>query len=153
MSADSAAPTQDPPFWRTKPLTAMTRPEWESLCDHCGRCCLHKIEDADTGQVLYTEVACRMLDLGSCGCSDYAGRQRHVPDCVELTPEFVKELTWLPSTCAYRLLSEGRALAWWHPLESGDPDTVHRAGISVRGRVVPESRAELLDYHVVSWPE
>ncbi|CAA7612405.1 conserved hypothetical protein [Candidatus Terasakiella magnetica] len=141
------------PFWRSKPLSAMTRAEWESLCDGCGRCCLHKLEDEDTGQVHYTEVACLLLDIGSCACSDYPNRRKHVPDCVQLTPEMIPKLTWLPSTCAYRLLWEGKTLAWWHPLVSGDPDAVHRAGISVRGRVITESRADFLDYHIVTWPE
>lgn len=144
---------EGPPFWRTTPLSAMTRPQWESLCDGCGRCCLHKLEDADTGQVHYTNVACRLLNLHTCGCKNYKSRWEQVPDCVELSPVVLPTLTWLPSTCAYRLLSEGKPLAWWHPLVSGDPETVHRAGISVRGRVIAESRADLLDYHVVTWPE
>jgi len=147
------APAAEPPFWHTTPLKAMTRPQWESLCDGCGRCCLHKLEDADTGQVHYTEVACWLLDIGTCACKDYPGRQKKVPDCVELSPEKLSMLMWLPSTCAYRLLDQGKPLPWWHPLVSGDPDSVHRAGISVRGRVITESKADFLDYHVVTWPE
>jgi uncharacterized cysteine cluster protein YcgN (CxxCxxCC family) len=130
----------------------MTRAEWESLCDGCGKCCLHKIED-DRKRVFYTNVACRLLDIGSCRCMNYANRRKFVPDCVALTSANLHELTWLPSTCAYRLLAEDRELPWWHPLVSGDPDTVHRAGISCRGRVIPESRADVLDHHIVTWPE
>lgn len=130
----------------------MTAAEWESLCDGCGRCCLHKLEDEDDGTISYTNVACELLNIGTCRCRDYVGRRRRVPDCVQLTPEVVGTLAWLPSTCAYRLLSEGKALAWWHPLVSGDPDSVHRAGISVRGRAVPENRAGPLDHHIVDWP-
>ena len=153
MSASSSAPLPEPPFWQTTPLSAMSREQWESLCDGCGRCCLHKVEDADTGQVHYTEVACRLLNIGTAKCKDYAGRWNHVPDCVQLSPVVMQQISWLPSTCAYRLLAEEKPLAWWHPLVSGDPDSVHRAGISVRGRVITESRAELLDYHIVTWPE
>ena len=160
MSANSSANTNrdkadeaSPPFWRTTPLSAMTRAQWDSLCDGCGRCCLHKLEDADTGEVHYTNVACRLLNLHTCSCKHYQTRWDHVPDCVELSPVVLPNLQWLPSTCAYRLLYEGRTLAWWHPLVSGDPNTVHAAGISVRGKIIAESRADLLDYHVVTWPE
>ncbi len=141
------------PFWRRKTLAEMTRGEWESLCDGCAKCCLDKLEDDDTGEISYTEVACRLLDLGTCRCTDYANRKRFVPDCVVLTARTVTRLTWLPSTCAYRLISEGKDLEWWHPLVSGDPETVHRAGISVRGRAVPEALAGDLEDHVVRWPE
>lgn len=130
----------------------MSRQEWESLCDGCGKCCLHKLEDEDTGTIHYTNVACRLLNLGTCQCKDYADRQRHVPDCVQLTPEAVGDLHWLPSTCAYRLLAGNKPLEWWHPLVSGDPDTVHQAGASVRGRAISENRAGPLDHHVVEWP-
>ena len=141
------------PFWRRKTLAEMTRGEWESLCDGCAKCCLDKLQDEDTGEISYTEVACRLLDLGTCRCTDYANRKRFVPDCVVLTARTVARLTWLPSTCAYRLVSEGKDLEWWHPLVSGDPETVHRAGISVRGRAVPEALAGDLEDHVVRWPE
>ena len=141
------------PFWRRKTLAEMTRSEWESLCDGCAKCCLDKLEDDDTGEIQYTEVACRLLDLGTCRCTDYSNRTRFVPDCVVLTPRTVARLTWLPSSCAYRLVSEGKDLAWWHPLVSGDPETVHRAGVSVRGRAVPEALAGDLEDHVVRWPE
>ena len=141
------------PFWRRKTLAEMTRGEWESLCDGCAKCCLDKLQDDDTGEISYTEVACRLLDLGTCRCTDYANRKRFVPDCVILTPRTVARLTWLPSTCAYRLISEGKDLEWWHPLVSGDPETVHRAGVSVRGRAVPETVAGDLEDHIVHWPE
>lgn len=131
----------------------MSREEWESLCDGCGKCCLHKLEDEDTGRIHYTNVACRMLNTTTCQCKDYQNRKRYVPDCVQLTAEAVGTLTWLPTTCAYRLLAEGKPLAWWHPLVSGDPNTVHVAGVSVRSRCIPENRAGPLDHHVVSWPE
>ena len=141
------------PCWRRKTLGEMTRGEWESLWDGCAKCCLDKLQDDDTGEISYTEVACRLLDLGTCRCTDYANRKRFVPDCVVLTPRMVARLTWLPSSCAYRLISEGRDLEWWHPLVSGDPETVHRAGVSVRGRAVPEALAGDLEDHIVHWPE
>ena len=107
--------------------------EWESLCDGCGRCCLNKLIDEDTNRTVFTDVGCRLLDGDTCRCTDYAHRQAKVKDCVRLTPRNVRRLTWLPPTCGYRLVAEGRDLYWWHPLVSGDPDTVHEAGISVRG--------------------
>ncbi len=143
----------DAPYWRTKTLEEMTREEWEALCDGCARCCLLKLEDADTGEIAYTDIACRLLDLGTCRCTRYRQRLRLVPECVDLTPEQVRGLDWLPSTCAYRLVAEGRDLAWWHPLVSGDPETVHKAGISVRGRVVPERRGDDPEDRIVTWPE
>lgn len=148
-------PAPDAAFWRAKPLSAMTPAEWESLCDGCARCCLVKLEDEDTGRIHYTDVACTLLDSAGCGCRNYADRQAIVPDCVKLTPERVEAIDWLPPTCAYRLVAEGRDLFWWHPLVSGDPSTIHAAGISVRGKVAgPEddfSIDELLE-RVVVWP-
>jgi hypothetical protein len=135
------------PFWKQKTLEEMSEAEWESLCDGCGRCCLLKLEDEDTGEIYRTRLACRLLDLGTCRCSSYADRQSHVPDCVSLTPEKARTLSWLPETCAYRVLANGGDLAWWHPLVSGDPETVHQAGISVRGWVMSEERATLETMH------
>lgn len=144
----------DTRFWETKSLAEMTRSEWESLCDGCGKCCLVKLQDPDTDEIAYTDVACRLLDCDSCRCSDYANRKAEVPDCVVLSVRLVDQLEWMPSTCAYRLLKEGKPLYWWHPLVSGDPNAVHEAGISVRGRVISEilvEDAELVE-HVVDWP-
>lgn len=123
------------PFWAVKTLEAMSPQEWESLCDGCARCCLVKLEDEDTGEIHYTDVGCTLLDGGACRCRDYPNRQKKVEDCVRLTPEAVRTLRWLPKTCAYRLIAEGKPLAWWHPLVSGNPDTVHLAGISVRDEI------------------
>lgn len=142
------------PFWREKSLEEMSDAEWESLCDGCGRCCLNKLEDWDTGEIVFTSLACTLLDCTSCRCSDYANRAALVPDCVQLSPQTVHTLTWLPPTCAYRLVAEGKPLAWWHPLVSGSDQTVHEAGISVRGRVLPEDGVALEEYEnfVVDWP-
>lgn len=119
-------------FWREKSLEEMTSEEWESLCDGCGRCCLVKLEDEDTGKCYLTRLACSLLDIGSCRCSDYPNRKAKMSDCVSITPEAARTLSWLPATCGYRLVAQGRDLYWWHPLISGTPDTVHLAGISVR---------------------
>ncbi|QPC88782.1 YcgN family cysteine cluster protein [Mesorhizobium sp. NBSH29] len=128
------------PFWKTKTLDEMSGPEWESLCDGCGKCCMSKLEDEDSGAIYYTTVACRLFEEGSCRCSDYPNRLATVDDCVKLTPANVQTISWLPYSCAYRLVAEGQDLYWWHPLVSGDPDSVHAAGISVRGRVTASER-------------
>jgi uncharacterized protein len=141
-----------PPFWKTKTLAEMTDAEWESLCDGCGRCCLHKLRDDDTGEIAFTNVACRLLDTHSCRCSDYERRQKKVPDCVRLTPKSLAEIDWLPPSCAYRRVAEGKDLPWWHHLVSGDPDSVHKAGISVRHRVISERHAGPLEHHLAEWP-
>lgn len=145
----------DVPFWQQKTLEELTKGEWESLCDGCGRCCLNKLEDWETGEIAWTNVACRLLDSKSCRCKNYTFRQDHVPDCISLTPEEVRSITWLPPTCGYRLVAEGHDLYWWHPLVSGDPDTVHVAGISVRNKTVDEKDIAIEDYedHLVDWPE
>jgi uncharacterized protein len=128
-----------PEFWRRYPLEALSRDEWEALCDGCAKCCLLKLEDEETGALAYTTVACRLLDTGTCRCGNYPLRRQLVPGCVVLDPERLDEaLAWMPSTCAYRLVAEGRELYDWHPLISGDPDSVHRAGVSLQGRMVPE---------------
>jgi uncharacterized cysteine cluster protein YcgN (CxxCxxCC family) len=145
-------PRAEPPFWKTKALEDMSPQEWESLCDGCARCCLCKLEDADTGKVFYTDVACRLLDLEGCRCMDYPNRHRRVPGCVQLCAETLHELHWMPATCAYRLLAEGGDLPPWHPLVSSDPDTVHAEGISVRHRVVPECEDTDLESHIITWP-
>ena len=144
--------TEDVPFWKRKTLEQMDAQEWESLCDGCGRCCLHKLEYEDTGALDYTNVACQMLDGNTCGCADYLNRQRHVPDCVTLTPDEVRGARWLPPSCGYRLVNEGKDLPDWHHLISGDRDAVHRVGASVRGRVISERVAGALEQHIVAWP-
>ncbi len=146
------AETEPAAFWRRKRLSEMSVTEWESLCDGCGRCCLVKLEDSDSGEVDYTNVACRLLDQQACRCKHYGKRSAIVDDCTVLTAVAVPSLIWLPPTCAYRLVDEGGDLYWWHPLVSGDPDTVHLAGISVRGRTVGESQAGDYADHIVTWP-
>lgn len=140
-------------FWETKSLAQMSTAEWESLCDGCAQCCLVKVEDVDTAAVHYTDVACRYLDCDQCRCTEYARRTTLVPECVELTPENLAELSWMPPTCAYRLLSEGKPLPRWHPLISGDPNTVHAAGISVRERCISEEfvHPDDLQLRILAW--
>jgi uncharacterized cysteine cluster protein YcgN (CxxCxxCC family) len=153
-AASPANPADSRPFWK-KPLDALTRAEWEQLCDGCGRCCLVKLEDEDTGAIHYTDVACHLFEAGTCRCRNYARRRAHVPDCVKLTPQNVRSIPWLPPTCAYRLRAQGRELFAWHPLISGDPESVHRAGVSVRGRIgasEEEVETENLPDHIVAWP-
>jgi uncharacterized protein len=143
------------PFWQRKSLEEMTDSEWESLCDGCGKCCLNKLEEEGTDRTFYTDVGCRLLDGQTCRCRDYDHRLEKVDDCVRLTPETLKAITWLPPSCAYVLLAEGKDLYWWHPLVSGDPTTVHTAGVSVRGRVrasEAEVSDDLLEDYIVSWP-
>ncbi len=135
------------PFWRTKTLEQMTRAEWESLCDGCGRCCLLKLEDEDTGDILLTRLACRLLDVGKCRCSNYENRFAQVPDCIEIDPAKVRALSWLPASCGYRRVDEGRDLAWWHPLVSGSPETVHQAGVSVRAWARSEHKVNPETFH------
>jgi uncharacterized cysteine cluster protein YcgN (CxxCxxCC family) len=137
------------PFWETKTLRQMNRAEWEALCDGCGKCCIHKLEDEETGELFQTNVACRLLDRRSGRCSDYKHRKALVPECVRLTPEKLDGIDWLPSTCAYLLLHQGKPLPEWHPLVTGDPESVHTAGISVRGWTVSEDDAGDLEHHLV----
>jgi uncharacterized cysteine cluster protein YcgN (CxxCxxCC family) len=130
------------PFWKQKTLEEMSRAEWEALCDGCGRCCLLKLEDEDTDEIVYTRVACRLLDISTCQCSNYARRRKYVPDCVQLTEETAYTLPWLPETCAYRLVALGQDLEWWHPLVAGSAGAVHEAGVSVRAYAVSEEMVE-----------
>lgn len=129
----------DLPFWNTKSLAEMNRTEWESLCDGCGRCCLHKIEDIDTGKLYFTSVVCHLFDDQRCSCTRYSERSTLVPDCLVLSMDNLDQINFLPDTCAYRLLNVGQDLPDWHPLVTGNPNSVHRAGISVRGRVISEA--------------
>ncbi|MGD2118066.1 MAG: YcgN family cysteine cluster protein [Chromatiales bacterium] len=142
---------QTEPFWLSTPLEQLSREQWESLCDHCGKCCLHKLEDTDTRQIHFTNVCCRLLDHKSCECTQYTQRSTLVPDCVTLTPADLADPYWLPSTCAYRLLAEHKDLPDWHPLVSGDSNSVKRAGHSICGRVVSETEADDLEQHLISW--
>jgi uncharacterized protein len=143
------------PFWKTKTLEAMSESEWESLCDGCGRCCLVKLEDEDTGKIHFTDVRCTLLDAASCRCSDYPNRQKKVSDCVKLTVNEARNLRWLPPSCAYRIVAKGGDLPAWHPLVSGRSESVVKAGISVKGRTTASEEdvqlADLVD-HIVSWP-
>lgn len=136
-------------FWQQKELSEMSPDEWESLCDGCGRCCLNKLEDIDTGVIYPTSVACFLLDIPSCRCADYQNRQTRVSECVLVTPDNAEILGWLPDTCAYRLLARGQPLADWHPLVSGDPESVHRAGISVRHLAISELNVDDMEEYVL----
>lgn len=138
-------------FWE-KPLSALDAGEWEALCDGCGRCCLHKAEDEDTGAYYATNIACKLLDRDSARCTNYDNRRAHVPDCVTLTQASVDEIGWLPSTCAYRLRAEGKPLFDWHYLISGSRESVHEAGISIRGWTVAEEDAGEIEHHLVDRP-
>lgn len=139
-------------FWREKPLDKMNRQEWESLCDGCGKCCLHKLEDIDTGEIRHTNVACRFLDHDTIQCGKYLTRQRYVGNCVVMSADLLDQLPWMPSTCAYRLLYEGKELPDWHPLIAGSRDAIHAAGQSVKGRIVDEREAGDFEDHLVDWP-
>lgn len=130
------------PFWKEKTLEQMTTQEWESLCDGCALCCHIRLEDEDTGELVQTNISCKYLDLGTCKCTDYQNRSINVPDCIKVTAKNIPQLHWMPESCAYRLLSEGRELYDWHPLVSGDPESVHKAGISFLGEIVSEEDIE-----------
>lgn len=153
LMANPDSPTQ--PWWESTPLNRLSTEQWEALCDGCGRCCLHKLEDEDDGTVHATDVACRLLDLQTCRCSRYDQRRQQVPDCLSVRGIIERDQSHtLPPSCAYRRLAEGRPLAEWHPLISGRSDSVHRAGVSVRGRVLPESavHGDDLEHRLVEWP-
>jgi uncharacterized cysteine cluster protein YcgN (CxxCxxCC family) len=149
-------PARDPKlryrFWEL-PLEQLNRAEWEALCDGCGRCCLHKLEDVETGEVSGTNVACRLLDTRTARCSDYRNRKAFVPDCLRLTLKLVRQVAWLPETCAYRRRADGAPLPAWHYLISGDRDAVRRAGVSVIDRVVSEDHAGPIEHHIVEWAD
>jgi len=147
---------KDIPFWEKKPLSDMSESEWESLCDGCGRCCLIKMEDEESGRFYFTDVVCALFNPQTCGCGDYANRDVKVPDCVRLTPENIGALAWMPPTCAYRLIHEGRGLSDWHPLVSGRKESVIEAGVSVKGRIAGfEQDYALPDLirRVRAWPD
>lgn len=141
------------PFWETTSPETLTASQWEALCDRCGRCCLEKLTNRRNGKVYYTSIACVLLDTASCQCRDYRHRRRKVPQCIQLTPANLLSCRWLPRTCAYRLLWEGQKLPAWHPLISGNPDSVHAAGISIRGRVLypMPPHADDLEAFIVDW--
>jgi len=138
-------------FWE-RPLASLDRAQWEALCDGCGKCCLHKVEDADTGRIYPTNVACRLLDTTTARCGDYRNRRAHVPDCLSLNRRNVDTIAWLPESCAYRLRAEGRSLPDWHPLLAGNAQAMHRGGHSVIGRVISELRAGPIEQHIVDAP-
>ena len=138
-------------FWETKSLTQMTKVEWESLCDGCGKCCLHKLEDIDTGEISVSNVSCSFLDQTSCKCKDYKNRNENVPDCIQLDLKNLKKLDWLPSTCAYRLIDEGESLHDWHHLISGSSETIHERGMSVRDCSVNESSLKNVEEYILEW--
>lgn len=142
------------PFWETVKLADMSPAQWESLCDGCGKCCLGKVDDPAGNGLRHTAVACRLLDPDTCRCTSYEDRHRFVPDCVRITPRKLARLAWLPSTCAYRLLAEGKELPGWHPLVTDDPESVHAAGQSVRGRAISERDVDADDIaaHIADWP-
>jgi len=144
-----------PKWWNDKPLSLLNPQEWELLCDGCAKCCLHKLEDDKTEEIFYTKVRCRYLDEESCRCTDYVNRSVLVPDCIALTKNNVDEFEWLPSTCAYRLRARGMALPQWHPLESGNKQSVHDAIVSIRGRAVSDEfvHPDGYDEHIITWVE
>jgi len=136
-------------FWEDTPLDKLDRGQWEALCDGCGKCCVHKLEDEETGELMPTNVSCRLLDRTTAQCSDYKHRHAFIPECVRLTPAKLKTIDWLPGSCAYRLRADGKPLPEWHYLNSGDRDSIHRAGMSVRGWTVSEDDAGELEHHLI----
>lgn len=138
-------------FWQEKSPNEMTTEEWESLCDNCGKCCLHKLEDEDTGKIFYTSVVCDLIDLKSCRCTQYSERCTLVPDCLDLKQHDFADYTWLPTTCAYKLLAEGKDLPAWHPLVSGSSETVNEAGVSISSYAMKESEIDHVEEHIIEW--
>ncbi len=150
-SFDAIGSNEDKPFWERKNLAELNEKEWESLCDGCGQCCLHKIEYVETGDIGISDVACKLLDLQTCQCSNYTKRQKYVDDCIKLDPFELGRMRWLPKTCAYRLIYEGKPLKWWHPLISKSNKTVHESGVSVRNKVIHEKDDVLIERRIKSW--
>jgi len=138
-------------FWETKKLSEMTTEEWESVCDGCGKCCLNKLEDEDTGEIFFTSVVCNLIDLDTCQCTRYSERTTLVPECLDLKQHDFAEYNWLPATCAYRLLADGKPLSAWHPLVSGSQDTVKEAGVSITSYAMKESEVDALEDHIIEW--
>lgn len=147
--------SQEDRFWEKTPLTEMSETQWESLCDGCGRCCLIKLQDEETDEIFTSDVHCRLFNSDACRCNNYAQRFDLVSDCVKITAQNIPQLSWMPSTCAYRRIFEGRGLAWWHPLVSGDPRTVEQAGISIRKKTVPEGEVKPGEWedHIAPWTD
>lgn len=141
----------EPKFWEKRPLSALSREEWEALCDGCAKCCLHRLEDIDTREIRFTNVCCRYLDQENCRCTDYPNRSVNVPECVNVTLDVLDDPYWLPESCAYRLLAEGKPLYWWHPLVSGTRDSMIESANSIGGRVIGELHADDLEYHMIDW--
>jgi uncharacterized cysteine cluster protein YcgN (CxxCxxCC family) len=155
MATDATDMAEKIPFWESKQLTEMTRREWESLCDGCGKCCLHKLEDMDTGEVFYTSVVCQYLDQKKCRCTVYRQRKTLVPDCLVLTPENLEDLDWAPGTCAYRLVKQGKPLPDWHPLLTGNRDAIIATDNTVTGKVISEEFVHVDGYeeHLIDWAD
>ena len=149
---DSKA-SEQPSFWETTALADMSQQQWESLCDSCGKCCLHKLEDEDSGEILYTSVICQYLQQDSCQCSVYANRQKYLPDCVVLKPDNLADLHWMPDTCAYRLLYEGKSLPAWHPLLTGNRQLMAESGNSITGKVISDEHVheDGLEEFIIRW--
>ena len=139
-------------WWLDKSLSQMSRSEWEQLCDHCGKCCLLKLEDEGSGDVYYTDVACYLVEEETCKCGNYQEREILVPDCLKLTPDNLEQVSWMPLSCAYRRIMEGRGLSEWHHLVCGDKEEIHRQGISIKNKYVCESKVEDVEERVVEWP-
>lgn len=132
-------------FWKEKKLEEMSKDEWESLCDGCGLCCLIRLEDEDTGEIVQSNIACKYLNLDTCKCTDYKNRKKNVPDCWVITPENIDKIYWMPDTCAYKLVYQGQDLYDWHPLKSGDKNSTHKEGISYIGEMVSEDETDIDD--------
>jgi len=151
IEATHAMPPIQANFWKEKKLKQLSQNEWEALCDGCAKCCLHRLEDEETQEIHFTNVVCHLLDMETAQCTRYAERSVLVPNCITMTLDDLNDPYWLPSTCAYRLLAEGKELPEWHPLRSGDPESVFNSGNAILGRVVCETEADDLEHHMVDW--